>query len=273
MAIATESPSRIDGPERIQWLRGFRSLSGLFEVKFRHDRVFEMFMYFAGPALRRAFEQVCSDPDGQRLLQQKPNLLALLDDDEYLASLPPDSLGAAYRDFLNQHRLDAGVFPSGTVIQPIIDQAGWSEDFGYMVQRGTALHDMFHTLGGYGPDGGGELGNLGFHHGQLDGSWFTGALSALIIAAMPGGTPWRKYRYWREAVRRGRRAGNLMAAPYEELLTLPLDEVRRRLNVAPTPVAHPAGHFFSAAQIPFVKRSGKPFEPWIFQPVRTCSQE
>ena len=48
-------------------------------------------------------------------------------------------------------------------------------------------------------------------------------------------------RYLFAAWRRGKRTSLLTAAPYEELLPLPLDEVRRRLGVPPASAAHPSG--------------------------------
>jgi hypothetical protein len=50
---------------------------------------------------------------------------------------------------------------------------------------------------------------------------------------------WARY-LWR-SWRRGRRASLLVAAPYEELLALPLGEARHSLGVAPPDDAHPGG--------------------------------
>lgn len=244
--------------------RGFLALSRIFGVKANHDQLFEAIVAFGFPTLDREYRRLAESPEGRRLLRDKPDLLAVLNDDDYLATLAPGTLGAAYRDFLRQHRLDAGVFDAVNVIQPVIERNGMDPDFGYMLARGTALHDMFHVLGGYGPDMGGEIGNLGFHHGQL-GRCRTTAVAGLIFCAVVRGGSWRrKYRYWREAVNRGRAAKNLMAVAYEELLARPLAEVRADLDIAPTEVAHPAGHFFTAWQVPGTRGSA-PFEPWNYE--------
>ena len=50
---------------------------------------------------------------------------------------------------------------------------------------------------------------------------------------------WQRYLF--RAWRRGRRASPLVLARYEELLPLPLDEVRQRLGIAPPQAAHPGG--------------------------------
>ncbi|QUR69912.1 hypothetical protein F6B93_17685 [Mycobacterium spongiae] len=243
---------------------GVRALSHVFGLTFNHDQVFEAVVAFGYPTLHRAFRELAELPEGRRLLTQKPDLLALLGNDEYLANLPPGSLGAAYRDFLRQHRLDAGVFDARDVIQPVIDRNGWDPDFGYMIVRGTALHDMFHVLGGYGPDLGGEIGNLGFHHGQL-GKCRTTAVFGLLACAVVRGGSWRRKRaFFREAVARGQAARNLMAAPYEELLDQPLSEVREKLGIAASRTAHPAGHFFTRWQLP-TRGNSAPCEPWDYE--------
>lgn len=69
-------------------------------------------------------------------------------------------------------------------------------------------------------------------------------LSLVLLGSLIPASPRRKLRYFREAVRRGQRADNLMAAPYEELLDKPIDEVRELLGVEPTSRAHPDGHLF-----------------------------
>ena len=247
---------------------GVRALTRVFGLRFigltfNHEQVFEAVVAFGFPTIDREYRKLAESPEGRTLLQNKPDLMALLGDDDYLASLPPGSLGAAYRDFLRQHRLDAGVFDAADVIQPVVERNGWDRDFGYMIARGTVLHDLFHVLGGYGPDLGGELGNLGFTHGQLGSCRTTGVFGAMLRVLIQDGSWQRKSRYWQEAVDRGRAAKSLMAAPYEELLAQPLLEVRAELGIAPTGVAHPAGHFFTRWQPPFL--GGVPYEPWEYE--------
>jgi ubiquinone biosynthesis protein COQ4 len=255
---------------RIRWRAGGAALCRIYDFRFNHEALFEAFMALIGPTMARGFDEVAALPEGQRLLRDKPDLLALLSDDDYLASLPAGSFGAAYRDFLQQHRLDAGVFDARTVIQPIIDRNQWGDDFGYLIHRGTVLHDVFHVLGGYGADAGGELGNLGFTHGQLPNCRMTAVLG-VIFCAIIGGAGWRRKRqYWREAVARGRNATNLMAAHFEELLAEPLTEVRARLDITPTDVAHPDGHFFSRWQLPLIHQQ-TPFEPWDYETTAMAS--
>jgi ubiquinone biosynthesis protein COQ4 len=263
MPTSTAAYRAPDSLNRIQWRTGLSALRRTYAFTFNHEALYEAFMALIGPTMARGFSELVALPEGQQLLRDKPDLLALLSDDSYLASLPVGSLGAAYRDFLQQNRLDAGVFDARTVIQPIIDRNQWGDDFGYMIHRGTVLHDVFHVLGGYGPDAGGELGNLGFMHGQLPNR-LTATMGGVFCAIMGGASYRRKRQYWSEAVARGRNAVNLMAVRYEELLPERLGEVRARLDIAPTEVAHPQGHFFTRWQLPLIHQE-TPFEPWNYE--------
>ncbi|OBJ68249.1 Coq4 family protein [Mycobacterium sp. 1274756.6] len=242
MTAPTAEPGGV--PDQRDWGAVLASWRLLVNPAKNASQVYELIVGLAAPILARSYHQLRAHPNGRRLLAEKPDLLAVLGDDDYLASLPVGSLGHAYRSFLTTNRLDAGVFSVEEVIRPIAERRGWDDDFFYMIRRGTALHDMFHTLGGYGPDMGGEFGNLGFHCGQMEPSGALKALALSTTGVLIQASPRRKLRYFRQAVRRGQRADNLMAAPYEELLDKPLDEVRALLGVAPTATAHPDGHLF-----------------------------
>lgn len=240
-------------PEQRDWRAVFGSWRLLTNPGKNGGSAFDLIVGLAAPILARSYHQLRAHPNGRRLFAEKPDLLALLGDDDYLASLPQGSLGHAYRSFLRTNRLDAGVFDVDTVLRPVAERRGWDDDFFYMMRRGTALHDMFHTLGGYGPDIGGEFGNLGFHCGQMEPSGALKALTLGLLGPLIPASPARKIRYFREAVRRGQRADNLMAAPYEELLDQPITEVRAMLGVMPTPRAHPDGHMFIGWTPPGIK--------------------
>jgi ubiquinone biosynthesis protein COQ4 len=99
------------------------------------------------------------------------------------------------------------------------------------------MHDLWHVLTGYRTDGHGEMYLLAFGRAQgMRGralTLFTG------VGALLGGAAVR--RAMREAWRRGRRSACLVVQPWEELLALPLEEVRERLRIDPVAVAHPAG--------------------------------
>ncbi|WP_418003594.1 Coq4 family protein [Mycobacterium sp. PDNC021] len=229
-------------PDKTTWTPWLKAWRMLIDARY-HTDIYEAFLGMEAPILARAYYQVRSHPNGRKLFRDKPDLLAVLNDREYLASLPFGSLGHAYLSFLNTNKLDAGVFGEAETIRPIAEKNNWDDDFYYMVVRGTALHDMFHTIGGYGPDMAGEMANIGFHCGQMEPAGPLEKLGWFGALTLPGASVPFKLRYYRQAVERGRRADLLMAAPWEALLPKPYGAVQRTLGVAPVEVAHPQGRW------------------------------
>jgi ubiquinone biosynthesis protein Coq4 len=208
-------------------------------------RVYEGYLELQTAANSRLFDQVRAHPNGRKLMRYKPELRARLHDDEYLASLPVGSVGHAFRAFLNTNRFDVGVFDEASVIRPIAERRNWDEDFYYFMVRYLTLHDMFHVIGGYSPDVAGEVTMVGFHCGQVEPAGLLEKFGYLMALGVPGAPVQHRIRVYRQAIERGRRADKLVAAPWEELLERPLDEVRELLGVAPTRVAHPDGLWFT----------------------------
>jgi ubiquinone biosynthesis protein Coq4 len=162
-----------------------------------------------------------------------------------LAALPAGSLGRAYLEFTSQYRFDAETFETAHDLDGMGRRLGWDADIAYVVGRGLQLHDLWHTLAAYGPDWCGEGGVMAFTRGQIPDTGI--AVITTIQRVVPCGVPRRRWTTFLEQAReRGRRADNLIVAPYEDLLPVPLDEVREQLRIAPIEQAHPAG-------IPFVR--------------------
>src|SRR5262249_28069118 len=131
-------------PERINVSELLSCWRTLFEPGKDLDRLYETLVTVSAPAMARMYYRMRVHPKGRKMFENKPDLLALLEDDDYLASLPAGSVGHAYRSFLTTNRLDAGVYSEAT-IRPIAEKNNWSEDYYYSVVRGTALHDVLHT--------------------------------------------------------------------------------------------------------------------------------
>lgn len=255
-------------PDRTTWTPWLKAWRMLIDAKY-HGDIYEAFLGMEAPVFARAYYQVRSHPNGRKLFKHKPDLLSVLGDVDYLSSLPFGSLGHAYLSFLNTNKLDAGVFGESSIIRPIAEKNNWDDDFYYMVIRGTALHDMFHTIGGYGPDVAGEMANIGFHCGQMEPAGPLGKLGLFGALTLPGASIPFKLRYYRQAVERGRRADLLMAAPWEELLELPYREAQSMLGVSPVEVAHPEGRWTTEWTPPSIKpptpgttSAFSPPDPW-----------
>ncbi len=166
---------------------------------------------------------------GRRLLQEQPDITRLLADRAQLRRLPEGSLGRAYLAFVEQEQISAeGIRDASQAGRP---EAKLEGEQRFMSERMRDTHDLWHAAVGYQGDVLGELGLLAFTYAQVQNK----AVGLIVLAGLlkgwgdqVGSVVWDGYQ-------RGRRASFLPAQPWEELLGLPLSEVRLRLGLGPTP--------------------------------------
>ncbi len=241
LEIPAPPPSR-----SIEWLRAARALRVLLNHPDRTEKAFEIFRALMGNEEERTFQRFLALGEGRRLLAERPQLLAMLSDREALAAMPPDSFGRAYLAYLER----TGFEPDGLLrlkasmedqaratgeALPVLDPTrAWFRD------RGILTHDLWHVLTDYGTDELGEAALLPFSYAQ-----FGGRPNALLVlgTAVRGvqGLGFSFLRYPFQAWRRGRKTPWLALLRYEELLPLPLEEVRRLAGIAPATEVHPGG--------------------------------
>jgi ubiquinone biosynthesis protein COQ4 len=209
--------------------RAFRLLREVLRDPRDTDRVFAFFEAMGGDDGPRHFRQFCAEPQARRLLAERPRLVETLANEAYLASLPEGSLGGTYLRFMRGR----GFAPEGLLearergAGARIDEDATHEWF---YDRLNVMHDLWHVLTGYGTDELGEAALIAFSHAQIPNRSFPLLLAGAIwMGPKSWDLAWPRY-LWR-AYRRGRRATLLTAAPWEELLPLPLAEVRERLGV------------------------------------------
>lgn len=203
-------------------------------------------MYAIG---RREFEQnfqrFAGSSAGLALLAERPSLLRALSDRDALAGLREESLGRAYLHYLERN----GFAPDGLLAVHHRVQSRWEseEDIApldplrtWYRDRSIVLHDLLHVLTDYGTDELGEGTLLAFSLAQFPGRGqaFLTIGAALELWRTLG---WRWLAYDLRAWQRGRRAADLVALPWEDLLPLPLAAVRRIARVAEASEVHHAG--------------------------------
>jgi ubiquinone biosynthesis protein COQ4 len=175
---------------------------------------------------------------GARLLAARPEILELLNDRRALEELPPGSLGAAYLGFVRQ----AGISADGLVQASEEGARSVPGPDGYVQRRLRDTHDLWHTVTGYGSDLIGEGAVLAFTYAQT----FDRGIGLLVAAGLLRARDPDARRVLVAALARGLRASWLPGVRWEDLLPLPLDEVRAQLRLGPPPVYEP----FHARDLP-----------------------
>jgi ubiquinone biosynthesis protein COQ4 len=235
----TTTDTRINNP--IHWGQALKGLVTLANDTSRTDQVFAIIAALSGDSFERTYQAFRKTVHGQKLLRERPNLMALLNNRERLRALPEGTLGRTYVSFMEAAELTAdGLVAAQTTGTSPNDALDLDEDRKYVSDRLRDQHDLWHVLTEYGPDDTGEIANLWFSVGQFGNPGmafiaFFGTLDGLRDA----GFSWP--RYCARAFLRGLKAARLVSEPVEEMLDLPIDEARRRLGIELTPKLHPEG--------------------------------
>jgi ubiquinone biosynthesis protein COQ4 len=223
---------------RIQPRRAFRALNKLFGDQ-QLDSAFELLQAMGGDD-HPTFQCFLDSPDGPRLLREQLSLVNHLADRTALHALPEGSLGHAYVDFAERNGIAAEAIVEANH-EGYADAQELHPSHQWFFDRLNAMHDLWHVLTGYGTEGGGEallvaftcsagVSNRGLRLVEKMIRWrATGEERDALRAAMD------------EAAARGAASTDLIGAPYEELLSHPLQEVRIRLGITPFDVSHPNG--------------------------------
>lgn len=235
-------------PRKVEWAKARRSLRLLIREPERTEQVFELIDALAGNSGERLFQRFLRHPQAASLLRDKPSLFAALCDQATLEALPPGSFGREYLRFMRESGIEAeGLVAASEEADRERRDAALDPDREWFYARLRDMHDLWHVLTGYGRDLAGEAANLAFTYAQTRNRGIgVIVLSTMVVGPKTLAMHWPRY-LWR-AWRRGRRATLLPAAPYEVLLSLPLDEVRRQLGVTPPEVAHPGGILVAESQ-------------------------
>lgn len=234
-------------PEQIEWINGFatppappvrpfHALSAVLKlVRNKEDtrQVFEAVSALSGANGKRLFKRFTSTSYGRRVVSDPVRLEKILTDRDALRALPEGSVGRAYLDFMEGENLTAdGLIDAAE--EAGIDFRGETqfEDYRRLFLHLDVSHDLWHVLTGYGRDALGELCNLAYTRAQTRNPGFRLIIFIGLIAQKIEQPFAPLMKAVAEGARIGRNAKWILEHDVEELLKLPLDEARARLNMA-----------------------------------------
>jgi ubiquinone biosynthesis protein COQ4 len=193
------------------------------------EHVFTIVRALSGKTLLRGYNRFTATPTGRRVLDERRDLVAVLQNRDFLRSLPEGSLGRRYLAFVEAENLSAdGLVDASVAAETPVNI---NPNFSRYATRLRDMHDLWHVTCGYGRDVGGEVCLLAFTMAQTrnPGLALIVLAGTLRIARAPGGR--RIFAAVWSAFRAGCRARWLPAADWEGLLGQPLAAVRAELNV------------------------------------------
>lgn len=218
---------------RMRPLKAWHHFRLLLKDKENTEEVFNIFEALPGRDLRERAERFLRTDRGQALRRKEPWLPGILDDHAALRRTPKGSLAHAYCDFMESEGLSA---------QGLVDEferfaskrERFDDQFNWYLNRMRDVHDMLHVLTGYGRDALGEACVLAFTYSQqpAPAHLFIGYLAGMNINRNT-----RRSAPVLRAVREGQKLGKacprLCEQSISELLPLPIEDVRQRLNITP----------------------------------------
>ncbi len=214
-------------PARMQPLVAARALKTLIRDPEDTAQVFAIIRAMSGSSLERGFERFIRLPLGRQVIEERRSLLDTLSDREALRALPPGSLGRAYLKFVESEQLTADGLVAASDGDAGQDNE-WQQRFG---ERLRDMHDLWHTLTGYGRDELGELCLLAFTYAQNRNRGI-GLIVLIGALKMSKHLGVGVFRAALRGYRDGRQSAWLPGEDWEALLAEPLDDLRRRLNIA-----------------------------------------
>lgn len=202
---------------------GLRALGRLLQNPNDTKQVFVLGIALNAHRFPGFVARFATDPSGAELLRDRPSIDSRGVDFAALGQLPPDTLGGAFARHMKENKLDPDLFQA---------PPGLPDVAAYIAKRIRQTHDVWHLLTGYKTDVPGELALQAFYYGLI------GMPSSLLISVFGTLRYARKFpssnlfRMVHEGYRRGQRAAFLPTIKWEDWWTLPLSEVRRRVNIA-----------------------------------------
>lgn len=217
-------------------LHALRSFRRLIADKEDTVQVFEIIGALSGRAIEKGYLRMLASDQGARQAYLAEELADKLDDDGWLNTFAPGTVGAHYREFVRLRNISAdGLVEESRKASLNAGGADTAHPVAWFARRLRDVHDIWHVLTGYSTDTLGEGCLLGFTFAQTKnpGFGFITFGGAIELTRAHWQQPYIRAAF--QAWQMGRKADWLPALDYEQLFALPLEEAREQLGMsAPT---------------------------------------
>ena len=225
------SPFNNGLPMKREWGTALAALRRLLANGDDTEQVFRIMRALNGDVTQRNYRKLLTVPGGGKIAYKRVELAERLTDRAWIDSFEEGTVGAAYRDFLDSTGYSADGLAEISMVE--FGAAEIEHPYTWMGRRERDIHDLWHVITGYKADEHlGEACLVAFSYAQTGGlGWaFIGLGAALKSLRVTRRTDF--FKAVLEGYRHGKRAGWLHGEDYETLLAEPLDQARRRLNIA-----------------------------------------
>jgi len=213
---------------RIKPIQAGLAISRLLRDPDDTSQVFKVLEALRGDSLSRALSRMSGDERGQRLLDEQPNIVKVLNDRDMLAALPEGSIGKAYYDFVHAEGLSADGLIASSHEAPRFETIG--QNLRWLGDRLRDIHDLQHVMTGYGRDTLGELCLLSFMTTQVPSR----GIDFIIFMGRTKGQKEQPELNLKELIDEGRQIGEaadwMLFTRWEDRLHEPLESVRAELG-------------------------------------------
>ena len=216
---------------RIKPIQAGLAISRLLRDPDDTSQVFKVLEALRGDSLSRALSRMSGDERGQRLLDEQPNIVKVLNDRDMLAALPEGSIGKAYYDFVHAEGLSADGLIESSHEAPRFETIG--QNLRWLGDRLRDIHDLQHVMTGYGRDTSGELCLLSFMTTPVPSR----GIDFIIFMGRTKGQKEQPELNLKELIDEGRQIGEaadwMLFTRWEDRLHEPLESVRAELGFKP----------------------------------------
>ncbi|KAM4696445.1 ubiquinone biosynthesis protein COQ4 homolog, mitochondrial [Rhinophrynus dorsalis] len=193
---------------------------------YRHDMVAVLGETTGAVALQNLRDQMCRDPEGSQILQERPRIRISTLDIQRLREMADGTFGREYVRFLDVNH----VTPDTRMPVKFVDD----EELAYVAQRYREVHDLMHTL----------LGMPTNMLGEVVVKWFEAVQTGLPMCILgatfgPLRLSSRRMRILLEllpwAIQSGRNARCVLNFYYEKRWEQTVESLRAEIGILPPP--------------------------------------